>query len=318
MRVKPLSLALALLLLAMVFAVPSASVGQPGLPSLQVELEPVGEVNTDPVEFKHVHTTATVSIHNFPLGVTVNVNATTDNYWLVTVDPATITVPQGTPSKEETVDLDIRVPPRASADRVVNLLIYVNATTTIGLEYGDEDSTNITVRQYYGLQVTTNGTISIEQGKNLTHRMRVTNTGNGKDDLNILLTNEGTLSGAGIDLEFDAKVNEVGQDRTVSVLVSVQAERDANIGTHEALFTITSGGDPSEKATYRLTINVREGTGGNGSNGGSGDGDEEDEANYAVYGGIIIAVLVLLGLIIFLGSRGMEERGLEEDEGDRM
>jgi hypothetical protein len=313
MSAKGWACALLLTLAVISMGMPTGT-APPGLPTLSVEVENPGEVETDPVEYKHVHTTATVTIENFLLGTTVNVNATTDVFWLVTVSPTTITVAQGETSKTEQVNIDLRVPPKASADRAVNLLVYVNASSITGIPYEAEDTANITVEQYYGLQVTANGTTTVEQGKNNTHRMHVRNSGNGKDNLTIALTNEAEITAKGLELEFDEVVNEVGADRTTSTIVRIRAEDDAEVGTVDAMFKVTSQGDASKSVNYRLTITIRKATSTNGGNGdGTTDGEEEGGISLAVISLVVVVALILIGL--FVASRRLAEED-EYEEGE--
>jgi hypothetical protein len=315
MRTKVVTLGLVLLMVLLPMAMQSG-VAPPGLPSLSVTVEEVSDVDTDPVEYKHVKTTATVTVQNFPLGATVNVNATAET-WVVVVSPKQFTVASGsTSAHEETIDLDIRVPPRASAERPVELRVFANTTTTIGIEYEDQAFTNITVRQLYGLRLNSNATMSLDQGKNLTARMRITNTGNGIDNYTVSLNNGATLSTKGITIEHDESVHEVGRDRTVSVVIEVEAAADADVGTTEALFSVRSEGDGTKTATWKLTITVREGdaNGGNGGNGGDdGDGEEASGLSTNVIVTILIVLVILIGLIIFLARSAGEAEAEDED-----
>ena len=63
MRTKVLTLSLVLLLALLPLAMQSG-VAPPGLPELSVTVEDVSDVTSDPVEYVHVHTTATVTIQN--------------------------------------------------------------------------------------------------------------------------------------------------------------------------------------------------------------------------------------------------------------
>jgi hypothetical protein len=85
MRTKVLTLSLVLLMTLLPLAMQSG-VAPPGLPVLDVTVEDISDVDTDPVEFVHVHTTATVKVQNFPLGGTVKVNASAMT-WVVDVSP---------------------------------------------------------------------------------------------------------------------------------------------------------------------------------------------------------------------------------------
>jgi hypothetical protein len=304
---RPAVLATTLVLALLVFGLwmPSGF-APPGLPSITVAVEEVGEVVSDPVDFNHVHTTGTVTVENFPLGATVNVNATTDSFWMVTVSPTTIEV-SGQTGTTETVNLDIRVPPKASAEQEVELIFYANTTTTLGLEYEDEDRTNITIKQFYGLRVTSNGTMSIDQGKNLTHRMRVTNSGNGNDDLNVALTNEATMTAAGLEFSFEPTVLGVGPNRMTSILVRLTAADNADVGTVEAQFTITSQGDATKAVNYRITIPINKSTSSNGGNGNGDDGDGDDGGLLPGFG-TVTAILVISMMAIGLASRRVPRR----------
>ena len=314
MRTKVLTLSLVLLLTLLPLAMQSG-VAPPGLPEISVTVEDVSDVESDPVEYVHVRTTATVTIQNFLLGATVSVNATAET-WVVDVSPTKIEVPSGqTSPHEETITLDIRVPPRASAERPILMRVFANTTTIIGIEYADEAFTNISVRQFYGVRLSSNGTMSLDQGKNLTARMRITNNGNGLDNYTIALNNGATLSSKGLTVTQDESVHEVGRDRTVSVVIQVVAADDADIGTVDALFTVRSVGDNSKTATWKLSITVQEGEDGNGNggNGGNGGTGEEDD-NRGFYIGIgIIGVVLVLFIIGWVFVRRAEV-GEAEDE----
>jgi len=314
MRTKVLIIILVLLLNLLPLAMMSG-VAAPGLPALAVTVDDVSDVDSDPVEYVRVHTTATVTVENFPLGATVTVNATAET-WVVDVSPIEFTVSSGsTSAHKETINLDIRVPPRASAERDVELRVFANTTNTIGIEYSDEAITNISVRQFYGLRLSSNGTMSVEQAKNLTARMRITNIGNGLDNFTISLNNAATLSSAGLTLTYDESVHEVGRDRTVSVVIEVEAAEDADITTTEALFTVRSVGDTTKTASWRLAITVTKGDdNGNGGNGGNGGGEEEPDglSTNALYG-ILLAIVILIVGVFLLARRAGDMEAEDED-----
>lgn len=315
MRTKVLTLSLVLLMTLLPLAMQSG-VAPPGLPALGVTVEDVSDVESDPVEYVHVRTTATVTAENFPLGATVNVNATAET-WVVEVEPTQFTVPSGsTAAYQETIELDIRVPPRASAERPVLLRVFANTTTPLGIEYSDEASTNVSVRQFFGLRLSSNGTMTVDQGDNLTSRMRITNTGNGLDNYTISLNNEATLMDAGLTVTYDESVHEVGRDRTVSVVVQVVAADDADLSTTEALFTVRSEGDSTKTASWRLAITVREGEGGNGGNGGNGgdgDGSTGDGLSSNVVIGIVLVIVIMVIFGFFVSRRAGELEAEDED-----
>jgi hypothetical protein len=314
MRAKVVTLSLVLMMVLLPLAMQSG-VAPPGLPSLSVTVEDVSDVVSDPVEYKHVRTTATVEVTNFPLGATVNVNASAET-WVVEVSPTQFEVPSGTTSAhQETIDLDIRVPPRASAERPVQLKVFANTTTPLGLQYEDEAFTNITVKQFYNLRLNSNATMALDQGKNLTARMRITNTGNGQDNYTISLNNEATLGTKGITIEHDESVHEVGRDRTVSVVIEVKAATAADVGTTDALFTVKSVGDGSKTASWKLTITVEKGddNGGNGGNGDNGDGEEQTGLTQNQLIGIAIVIIILILIVFFLARSASEVEAEDED-----
>jgi hypothetical protein len=289
--------ALVLLLLVLATVMPSGLVA-PGLPTLTVTIEDVDDIETDPVEFTHVTVRGTVTVENFLTGVTVKVNASTDNYWLVTVSPQTITVSQGTGGRTENINMDIRVPPRASAERPVNLILYVNATNALGFEYEDDDNVSLRVEQYFGLRSSTDGTSTLEQGKNSTVRMRITNSGNGLDNLTVALTNKAALEDKGVELDFPAEMHEIGQDRIANIMVTVTAAPDAEVGTVEASFKVASKGDPSHSVNYNITINVQKAKDGNGGNGDEPTDDDDGGFIPAIGSSAAIIALVALGAVL--------------------
>jgi hypothetical protein len=315
MRTKVLTLCLVLLMTLLPLAMQS-SVAPPGLPALSVTVEEVSDVESDPVEYVHVQTTATVTVENFPLGATVTVNATAET-WVVDVSPTEIEVPSGqTSAHAEIINLNIRVPPRASAERPVELRVVANTTTALGFEYEDVAFTNISIKQFYGVRLSSNGTMSLDQGKNLTARMRITNNGNGQDNYTIALNNGATLSSKGLTVTYDESVHEVGRDRTVSVVIQVLASNDADIGNVDALFTVRSVGDGSKSDTWMLSITIKEGENGNGGNGGNGNGgtgEEDDNRGFYIGIGIIVVVLVLFIVGWVFVRRAEVEEAEDED-----
>ena len=315
MRTKVLTLSLVLLMTLLPLAMQSG-VAPPGLPTLSVTVEDVDEVDTDPVEYKHVRTTATVTIENVLLGATVHVNASAET-WLVDVEPKEFTIASGSTSAHtETINLDIRVPPKASAERAVELRVFANTTTTSSLQLEDSASTNITVRQYYGLRLNTNATMSLEQGKSLTARMRITNSGNGIDNFTISLNNGATLGTKGLTVDQNASAHEVGRERTVSIIIEVTAADDAKLETSEALFSVRSEGDGTKMATWQLSITVKEAddNGGNGGNGDTnGEGEETSGLSRNALIGIALVIAIILGLIIFLARSAGDVEADDED-----
>lgn len=315
MRTKVLTLSLVLLMTLLPLAMQSG-VAPPGLPALGVEVDDISDVDSDPVEYVHVHAKATVSVENFFLGATVHVNATAET-WVVDVSPKQFEVPSGaTSARQEEITLDIRVPPRASAERPVLLKVWANITTSL-TEYTAEDTTNISVRQFFGLRLSSNTSMSVDQGKNLTHRLRITNTGNGLDNYTVALNNGATLSSKDLTVTYDESVHEVGRDRTVSVIINIVAADDADVGTAEALFTVRSAGDSTKSASYTLTINVKEGDNGNGGNGNGngneGTGTEDEGFGFYVGIGIIVTVLVLF-IVAWVFVRRAEVSEAEDED----
>ncbi len=313
MRAKVLTLTLLLLLSLVPLAAPTAPAA-PGLPSISVEVDDVGEVETDPVEYNHVLGKATVTVENIPLGGTAIVNASTNSGWMVTVSPSEFDVPQGTTPHAERINMDIRVPAGASAENPIELTVFANITNALGIEYFGEGFVNITVEQYYGVRTSANGTMAVEQGKNLTHQIRVTNTGNGIDNFTVQLNNEATLATKGLELEYDEAVFEAGKDRMVPIKVVVSAADTAEVGTVEALFTVRSKGDTTKSDTYKLTITVRKSTsGGNGGNGDPTNGDEETSNRGLYIAGAILVVILVLMIVFF---RVVKRRVDETEAGD--
>ncbi len=308
MRAKVLTITLLLLLSLVPMAMPSAPAA-PGLPLVTVEVDDVGEVETDPVEYNHVLGKATVTVANIPLGGTCNVNASTNSGWMVSVSPTEFDVPTGTTPREERINMDIRVPAGASAENPIELTVYANITNTLGIEYFGEGFVNITVEQYYGVRTSANGTMAVEQGKNLTHQIRVTNSGNGMDDFTVQLNNEATLAAKGLELEYDEAAFEAGKDRMIPIKVTVSASDSAEVSTVEALFTVRSKGDNSKSDTYKLTITIRKSTsGGNGGNGDPPDGEEEtSDRGLYIAGAILVVILVLIIVFVRIVKRRVDE-----------
>ncbi len=315
MRAKVLTLTMLLLLSLVPMAMPTVP-APPGLPSITVEVDDVGEVETDPVDFNHVLGKATITVENLPLGGTVSVNANTNSGWMISVSPTEFDVPQGTSATEERINMDIRVPAGASAEKAIELSLFANVTNALGFEYYGEGFVNITVEQYYGVRTSANGTMAVEQGKNLTHTMRVTNSGNGIDNFTVQLNNEATLATKGLELEYDEAAFEAGKDRMVPIKVTVSAADTAEVGSVEALFTVRSKGDNSKSDTYKLIIAIRKSSsGGNGGNGDPPNGEDET-GNRGLYiaGGILVVILVLIIVFVRIVKRRVDETEAEDED----
>jgi hypothetical protein len=283
---------LAILLMA-VFPLTQA---QP-LPEVTITVEDPGKVSTDDVEYTHVTVKGEVTVENFPLGAEVQINASTDTTpnWVLSVSPDSFTVDQGLDPVSAIINIDLRVPPRASTERETTLTVFANATGPGGFERFDEKGVPIEVRQFYGVRVDTNRTTSVDQGSNTTYRFRVTNSGNGPDNFTVSLTNGAALRAGGLNLTYNQNIYELGQDRAYAVLVEISASSEAKVTEAgqagvDALFSVVSQGDSAKSAKFTLTIIVREGTPTNGGNGGNGD-DGNDNPGFG-------SALVLMSLSI--------------------
>jgi len=244
------------------------------LPHVTVTLTQPAPVAIGPVDYEHVQVEGEVSYGNLPKNTVIDIYATTDNYWNVTVSPTRVTVTASFPASGTfPIAMDVRVPPKAPADRPGVLSVEAVATTPqLSINTTDLKSTDVRVKQYYGLRLDTNHTQAVDQGKAVTNRFRVTNTGNGVDNFTVALTNAAAVSAKGITCQFDGAVMGLGQDRALWVRVDINASRNATVGSTDAVFRVASQGDPAQSDTFTLTIIVRESS----TDGGGGDDNGTD------------------------------------------
>ena len=245
------------------------------LPHVTVTLTEPAPIVIGPVDYEHVQVEGMVSYGNLPKNTVIDLTATTDNYWNATIAPSQVIVSGSFPnSGSSNFIVDVRVPPKASADRPGVLTVEAIATTPPPLSINTSNlaSTNIRVKQYYGLKLDTNHTVAVDQGRAVTNRFRVTNSGNGIDNFTIALTNAAAVSAKGLTLAFESAVMGLGQDRALSVRIDITASKNATVGSSDAAFRVTSQGDPAQTDTFTLTVIVRENT--NTDGGGDGNGTD--------------------------------------------
>ncbi len=296
------TVALALLLLA---ALP---VSQAQGPEVTITVEDPGKVSTDDVNYTHVAITGEVTVDNFLLEAEVHINASTQTTpnWVMSVTPDSFTVDQGLEPTTEPFTIDLRVPPRTSAEGETILTVYANATGPGGFERNDEKQIPIQVRQFYGVRVDTDRTTSVDQGSETTHRFRVTNTGNGPDNFTVSLTNGAALRAAGLNLSYDENIYELGQDRAYAVLVEISASSEAKVTETgqagvDAMFLVVSQGDTAMSAKFTLTLVVRESVPTNGNGGNDDDGDENPGFGTSM-------VLLSLAIVVVVAALGRRRR----------
>lgn len=269
------------------------------LPHVAVTLTEPAPIAIGAVDYEHVQVEGEVSYGNLPRNTVIDVTATTDNYWCVTISPTKVTVTGSFPASGSfKVNMDVRVPPRASAERPGVLSVEAIATTPPPLSINTSAlaSTNIRVKQYYGLRLDTNHTVAVDQGRAVTNRFRVTNNGNGVDNFTIALTNAAEVNAKGLTFHFDAAVLGLGQDRALAVRIDVNATRNATVGTSNAIFRVTSQGDPTQTDVFTLTIIVRENTTPTDGGGDGGDG-KKDSPGPAAMTAMVALVAVALALV---------------------
>ena len=289
---------LALLGLLLTFTAPLVPSQPPiPIPYVEVELTAPDPVAIGPIDYEQVAVTAKVSYGNLRQGTTIDVNASTDNYWAVEFAPKSATVPANFEAGSFDISIQVRVPPKAAANRPAKLTLEAVATTPppLPLNYTDYMTVDVRVKQYYGVRLDTNHTQSVEQSKSVNNRWRVWNTGNGPDNYTIELTNLAELSAKGIALGFSARIADLGQERAESISTAINASKDATVGTVVAQFRVSSQGDPTQVESYSLTIIVTEAkpTDGNGD-GGDGNGDDDSPGPSAVAAVMVIAALAAL------------------------
>jgi hypothetical protein len=299
-RLWPVRVVVLLAILGLLLAVvPPAVESAPSLPHVEVVVTAPDPVTIGPVDYKHIPVQAAVSYGGFRQGTTINVNASTDNYWTIEVVPSSHVV--GSNLQEETfsVTIDVRVPPKASAERPATLTVEAVAVTPPPLpsiNYTGFDTCQVRVRQYFGLRLDSNHTASVDQG---TNRWRVTNTGNGADNFTVELTNAQELHGKGLTLTYNNRLSNIGQDRAETVTVGITANATATVDIVVAYFKVTSVGDASQTDVYSLTIIVREAE---PTDGGNGGGDKKDE-NSSPGLGAMAALAAFLGAGAALADR---------------
>jgi len=269
------------------------------LPHVTVTLTEPAPVAIGPVDYEHVQVEGVVAYGNLPKNTVIDVTAITDNYWNVTVSPTRVTVTGSFPASGSIpLSIDVRVPPKASTDRPGVLSVEAIATTpTLSLNTSNLASTNVRVKQYYGLRLDTNHTAAVDQDKATTNRFRVTNTGNGVDNFTIALTNAAAVNAKGLRCQFDSAVMGLGQDRALMVRVDINASKNATVGSSNAVFIVTSQGDPTQTDTFTLTIIVRESTSTDGGGDGNGTGGKEESPGPASLAALAALVGVAFALV---------------------
>jgi len=249
------------------------------LPHVTVTLTEPAPITIGTVDYEHVQVEGVVAYGNLPKNTVIDLAVTTDNYWNVTISPTRVTVTASFPASGSfKVNMDVRVPAKASADRPGVLTVEAIATTPppLSINTSGMASTNIRVKQYYGLKLETNHTVAVDQARAVTNRFRVFNTGNGNDNFTIALTNGAEVNAKGLTFHFESAVLGLGQDRAFSVRIDINATKNATVGTTSATFRVTSQGDPTQTDTFTLSIIVRENTNpDDGGDGGGGDGKKK-------------------------------------------
>ena len=270
------------------------------LPHVTVTLTAPAPIAIGPVDYEHVKVEGEVAYGNLPKNTVIDVTATTDNYWNVTITPSRQTITASFPASGSfKVSMDVRVPPKASADRPGVLTVEAIATSPppLSINVSHLASTNVRVKQYYGLRLDTNHTAAVDQGRATTNRFRVTNTGNGNDNFTIALTNPAEVSAKGLTLQFERAVMGLGQDRALMARVDINASKNATVGTANAVFKVTSQGDPTQTDTFTLTIIVRENTNTDGDGDGNGTDGKKKSPGPAAVTALAAIVAVALALV---------------------
>ena len=267
------------------------------IPYVEVELTAPNPVTIGPDDYEQVAVSGKVNYGNLREGTTIEVNASTDNYWAVEFEPKTMIVGAGFGEDSIPIAIQVRVPPKAASNRPAKLTLEAIATMPppLPLNYTDYVTVDVGVRQYFGLRLDSNHTASVEQGKSVNNRWRVWNTGNGPDNFTIELTNAVEVSAKGLILGFPPRLADLGQERAESVSVAINATRNATVGTVVANFRVSSVGDPTKADSYSLTIIVTQSssTDGNGD-GDGGDGEDDSPGPTAAAAIIVIAALAAL------------------------
>ena len=273
------------------------------LPHVTVTLTEPAPIAIGPVDYEHVQVDGEVAYGYLPKNTVIEVTATTDNYWNVTISPTKVTVTGGFPASGSfKVNMDVRVPPKASADRPGVLTVEAIATSPPPLSINTSNlaSTNIRVKQYYGLRLDTNHTVAVDQSRAVTNRFRVTNTGNGNDNFTIVLTNAAEVRARGLTMQFENAVLGLGQDRALSVRIDINASKNATVGSSNAAFKVTSQGDPAQTDTFTLTVIVREYNSTDGGGDGTTDGKKKSPGPAAV---TALAAIVAVALALVATRR---------------
>lgn len=287
---------LGLLLTVTAPLVPSAPPFPP-IPYVEVALTAPSPVTIGPDDYEQVAISGTVSYGNLRQGTTIEINASTDNYWAVEFEPKTATVPVNFEVGSLSVSIQVRVPPKAASNRPAKLTLEAIATTPppLPLNYTDYATVDVGVRQYFGLRLDSNHTASVEQGKSVNNRWRVWNTGNGPDNFTVELTNAAEVSAKGLSLGFPPRLADLGQERAESVSVAINATRNATVGTVVAKFRVSSVGDPTKADSYSLTVIVTQASSTDGDgDGDGGDGGDDSPGPTAAASVIVIAALAAL------------------------
>ncbi len=268
------------------------------IPYVEVALTTPDPVTIGPTDYEQVAVTGKVTYGNLRQGTTIDINASADNYWAVEFEPKSATVPTNFATGSIDVAIQVRVPPKAAANRPAKLTLEAVATTPppLPLNYTDFMTVDVRAKQYYGVRLDSNHTQSVEQAKAVNNRWRVWNTGNGPDNYTIELTNAAELSSKGLTLGFPARIADLGQERAESLSTAINASQDATIGTVVAQFRVRSVGDPTMAEAYSLTIIVTKGQAPDG-NGDGGDGDGKDDSPGPTAVATVITIASLAALV---------------------
>ena len=322
MGTSPMPWALAVMTAALLLLCPLVLVPGPmdaainPVPVLTLSITPtqlhatVSDTQNGPVMFGG---NATVDMLPF---VTVTVTLSASCIWPAIISPSTMTFDSSMPQQ---FYVTVVVPPKTSSLEVGQLIVSGTAKAP-GLPIATASaSAVVTVRQYFGLEVTVLGGPFewLRAGSTVTGKLRVNNTGNGLDSVAIdLMDPHGLISTRDMSRGVDVRQGEA-KEVPFTLHVNGSLGPMANL-SRDIAFVCTStearhqGLDYSKTAWCTLSFGTPSGGpgGGGGEDGGMRLTDDPGGVPLAVV--VLVVLIVALTVISFLGR----ERGRPEEAPD--
>lgn len=197
-------------------AAPSA----PPFPQVSIKITSVSPVNVETDADVIITTNGSVNLtlpSSFEVTVYLNVTITT-TYWDASITPMQATV---TGSGEIPFTVTVSVPGRSSAQ--ANAQIQVDANVSAyGVGRTFSNSTDVPIKQYYGVELTSSTgnspeTFEATTGADTAFAFQLQNIGNGRDSFEIRVANLADLQSRGIAVDVPTPVANVAEKLKVNV-----------------------------------------------------------------------------------------------------